>query len=91
MRTIPLDPDSSNVASIRTAPGYSRFEAFATDVGDLEQTEEHKAYDAQVVSDDEGQEETEDTDDQSEGEEEEETLQRERPLVTDFDLDGPNS
>jgi hypothetical protein len=89
-RTIPLDPESSNVASIRTAPGYSRFNAFAAEVGDFEEAEDQLVYDAQVISDDEGPEDIEEQ--SGEGEHEEDaTLQRERPLVTNFDLDGPPS
>jgi hypothetical protein len=43
-------PDSANTATIRTAPGFSRFTVFSSNLADLEG--EVLTYDATLVSDD---------------------------------------
>ena len=53
VKTIPLDP-ATNVATCRTAPGYSKFVAFCLEAGfDDDESDNVLAYDAQVISDDE--------------------------------------
>lgn len=53
-KTIPLDP-VTNVATCRTAPGFSKFEAFCAEAGfdDDDSSGEILAYDSNLVSDDE--------------------------------------
>jgi hypothetical protein len=50
-RTIRLNPDQSNTATIRSVPGYSRFIAFSSNLG--ERDDEILAYEAPIASDDE--------------------------------------
>ena len=100
-RTIDLDINGSNVASIRTAPGYTKSLAFMAATGmDSEGDEpEFVTYDANMISDDEGEDEQsqdsqgsdEDNfyDANSEAPEPEDApFQREGPLFTTFDLNG---
>ena len=84
-RTIPLDPEDNNIASIRTAPGFTRFNAFCARIGDDESPEVFLTYDTGVVSDDEGDQDDDLHDDDSVDLQ----SQREHPMYTDFDLDGP--
>ena len=49
-RTIPLHRQGANVATIMTAPGYNRYQAFEAEIGGALQT-----YPANVISDDEGE------------------------------------
>jgi len=55
-RTIPLDPDGNNIASVYTAPGYEAYTAYASmreaEAAEIED-EEYVCYDAAEVTDDE--------------------------------------
>ena len=74
------------MASIRTAPGYTRFNAFAAQLEAEEIYDaEMGAFDAQLVSDDEAEPQTGDT---SNDDSDDASLQREHPLTTDFNLQG---
>ena len=79
-RAVPLDPNETNVGTINTAPGYKRYHVFAAEIDepegdgfDIDLTQESK-----VVSDDEN-----DWDDK------ESFKERDDPLTTEFDLNGP--
>jgi hypothetical protein len=85
-RTIPLDIKDTNVATIYTAPGYTRFDAFCTDIGHEDGYETEYACDTNVVSDDEAEESSESQDDQSD---DDSRIPRSIPLVTDFNINGP--
>lgn len=111
-RTIQLDRGSSNVAHIRTAPGYNRATAFAAEAGLGDEVvvapiaaprDPRPVVVAPparpVVSDDEDERAPSrwirPWNQQPEGDVtyltgEEPTLQREAPLVTDFNLNGPS-
>jgi hypothetical protein len=87
-RTIRLDPSHNNVATIHTAPGYSRFQAFLSQV-DMT-NDDLVVYEVERATDDK-------TDSVSNGTVHNETgsithaeIQREHPEVTSFDLDGKN-
>ena len=86
-RTMKLDRRGSNVATIRTAPGYNKYQAFCAQVGAQgDEESDLLAYEAPMVSDEEN---SEDEDENSTGGDEEAMQpQRERPLVTDFNLQG---
>jgi hypothetical protein len=51
-RTIKLDVDGTNVASIRTAPGYNAYQAFCTEAGYEDETTT-LCFDTNVISDSE--------------------------------------
>ena len=87
-RTIPLNSHGSNVGTITTAPGYNRFRAFCAEIGT--ENEDPVCYDANLVSDDETfQEGGQSQGEASQNEDQQTFQQREAPLTTDFDLDGP--
>ena len=86
-RTIALDKEGSNVASIRTAPGFDRYKAFCTEIGEKESGRCQLAFDTGVVSDDESDDDARSV--SSDSDEDSLPLQREQPLRIDFDLDGP--
>ena len=93
VRTIHLDRSESNTAAIRTAPGYSKFLAFeATHQISDEDVLTYDAPEAAVVSDDEypNSEELQDDDVIYRSQAHESHTQRESPLTTQFELDGPN-
>ena len=83
-RTVPLDPGETNVGTITTAPGYTRYHTFAAEIEDSEGDEfdEDLTYEPNVVSNDEDVygwlDESDDED------------SRDEPLTTDFDLNGPS-
>jgi len=89
-RTIPLDPSDTNVATIHTAPGYTRYHAFCAKIGqddtDNEGYDPDLAYDTKIVSDDEANESSESEEDNSD---DDSRVPRSIPLVTDFKIDGP--
>ncbi|WP_317203594.1 hypothetical protein, partial [Janthinobacterium sp.] len=87
-RTIPLDQQNTNVATIRTAPGFSRFNAFCSTIGDSNSSEDYMSYESQMVSDDEDEGNNEDQV-QSDRTSNDSPLQREHPLYTSFNLEGP--
>ena len=78
-RTVPLNPNETNVGTIKTAPGYTRYHVFAAEVGEPEGDgfDEDMIQEPMIVSDDE--EEWFDEDDNE---------RRETPLTTEFDLNG---
>ena len=76
-RTILLDPNETNVATIRTAPGYSKYQAFTADIG--LQDNEVLTFEDNVLSD-------EDPDS-----EEDKFTMKDIPLTTDFNLEGPSN
>ena len=88
-RTIPLDPANTNAATIRTAPGFSRFNAFCSTIGDITSSEVYMTYESQMVSDDEDEGQEEDQVESDSEDSEDLPFQREHPLHTDFNLEGP--
>jgi hypothetical protein len=90
-RTIQLSPTETNTATIRSAPGYTRFTAFNSNLEGLD--EEVLAYEAPLVSDEEGNnnEHQEHTPSNQEQDKQSTGFQRESPVTTDFNLDGPST
>ena len=96
VRTIKLDKKGTNVATIRSAPGFKSFETFLVHAGITEEDEDQVplCLPAQVVSDDEQSQ-----DDFSDDEPSEEVLDfsgdkqelRGSPIQTHFDLDGQHA
>lgn len=96
-RTLPLERSGTNVATIYTAPGYSRFEAFITQAGTSD--EDLMCYDAAIISDEEGNDRSDEMLDDEDGydavehaekdSDNTDDTERKQPLVTDFDLQGP--
>jgi hypothetical protein len=86
-KTVPLD--ASNVATLRLAPGCTRFGAFCAEaeVHSEEEDAHPTCFDANVGSDDEDDGEEDDLHD----EEFSEDLREWTPVETSFDLDGPPS
>ena len=87
-RTIKLDKKGTNTAWIYTAPGFNRHHAFCTEIDiDDDEYEPDLAYDANTITDDEGDQL------ESEGDNESTTsdspMDRQDPLFTDFNMDGP--
>jgi hypothetical protein len=89
-RTIHLDPDGINIATIHTAPGFSRFNAFTAQLGE-ENTDNLYTYDANLVSDTEDQDNQDKSQSDSDNDDSSVLLSqsREHPLVTDLNLEGP--
>ena len=90
-RTLPLDPKETNVGTMQSAPGYKRYSAFCSEIG-----EDDEDYDVQddVAFPSESHTVTDDEQDSESDEEDEATSDyvpesRESPLTTDFDLNGP--
>ena len=83
-RTVPLDPNETNVGTIMTAPGYTRYHAFAAEMEEPEGDgyDEDLTYEPNVVTEDEGN----GSSDEMESEDE----SRDDPLTMDFDLNGPS-
>ena len=79
VRTVRLDKKGTNVATIRTSPGYRKYKAFQAEVGDDQQL---YCYDANVISDDEEGEESRNVPKQNEAQDE--WTLRKDPLTTDF-------
>ena len=97
-RTIRLDPDRTNTATIRSAPGYSRFMAFSANLGELD--DEILAYQAPLVSDDEnppqpthppayGLQQSRATDQRESMTTPDQRESEDGRNITDFNLDGP--
>jgi len=82
-RTIKLDQQGSNVATVHTAPGYNKFTAFCTEI-ESDNDDEHNPIivDTNVITDDE-REEDESVEDFAE--------QRNDPIQLSFKLDGPTT
>ena len=78
---------AGNVATLRLAPGYSRFEAFCAEAEILPELEDAQpmCFETNVISDDEGG----DSDDEREEEIEDPRAFPSEPVPTSFDLDGP--
>lgn len=63
--TIPLDIQDTNVVTIFTAPGYTRYHAFCANISHKDDDETKYACKTNVVSNDEAQESSESQDEQS--------------------------
>ena len=87
-RTVPLDPNSTNVGTISMAPGYTRYHAFAAEMGEPEGDgyDEDLTYEPKVVTDDEDNEWCTECETDEESDE-----MRTDPLRTEFDLNGPTN
>ena len=79
VRTVQLDKKGTNVATIRTSPGYRKYTAFQAEAGDDQQL---CCYDANVISDNEEEERSGDSP-REQGGRDEWTLRKD-PLTTDF-------
>ena len=83
-RTIPLDPDETNVGTIYTAPGYKKHIAFCVEIDESEH--EDLYFQANEVTDDEDDSSSEDQMDQED--DEIELGPRQQPWQAEFDLQG---
>jgi hypothetical protein len=81
-RTIQLDKHGTNVATIRTAPGYTAYQSFCTKAELQEDDTNALCYDSNLISDSEDEREVEEP--ESETKETPEFYVRDSPLVTDF-------
>ena len=91
-RTVPLDPGSTNTGCIYTAPGYRAFQAFLEEANLKE--DEMICYNANLFSDAENEVDDENFDDDKfdeDSQDEESNAQRDNPLQTTFDLNGPST
>jgi len=80
--TVPLDPNEMNIGTITTAPGYTRYHAFATEMDKPkgEGYDKDLTYEPRVVSDDE---------DDSWVDQHENKIRALGAQAADFNLDGP--
>ena len=87
-KTIKLDKSTGNVATIYTAPGYDKFEAYCTECGMGEEVSPLCGFDVNLVSDSEGDEYDDDGESRSDSDDENIMVQdrTECPKMT-FDLD----
>jgi hypothetical protein len=84
-RTTPLDVGQTNVATIHTTVGFSRFEAFCAEGGVDDDDPEPVSFDANLATD------TEDEQEEPEWIDQEVPHQRDSTMTTDFDLNSPDS
>lgn len=88
-RTLKFDP-STNVATLRTSSGYERFEAYCTEIGVPDNDLNPATYPANLISDDEEDDPFDSTPHRYEQVANQDVYsQRDEPLNTDFNLDGP--
>jgi len=88
-RTVPLDPNETNVGTINTAPGYTRYHAFVAQAGlpEGDEFDEELTYEPNEVTDDESDWQSNDAD--GSDEQEDQVDNRNEPIGVEFDLDGP--
>jgi hypothetical protein len=91
-RTLPLDIRGSNVGELTTAPRYSKFHAFCTEVGQEDYTNddlEPIMANANVINDD--SDDDSDTIDIDDEHAEDYFPSADVPIQTDFPIDGPSA
>jgi hypothetical protein len=89
-RTVKIDPNQTNVAEFQTAPGYNKFLAFCHEIGEADEQSELLSYDSNVISDDEAEIDSDNESDEDVLQDEIDPNDRQDPLTTDFNLNGPS-